>query len=106
MTVTPELIDGYKEILNDPVKFKLPYKPFKECFVESDTITPKHVLAGQYLNYMNNSALNKFIIYILMDDAFGFCHGKAANGDAGYKLKINPKILSELIKDVLTKDII
>lgn len=102
MTVTPEFIDGCKEILNNPSKYNFDCLPFKECFVEDEAITPKHILANQYLSYLNNSNVNKFIVYILMDDAFGFCHGKAPNGDAGYKLKIAPQILSNLIKDVLT----
>lgn len=106
MNITPEFIEGCKTILNNPSEYNFSYLPFKECFVKSEIITPKHILAEQYLNYVNNSAINKFIVYLLMDAAYGFCHGKATNGDAGYKLQIAPSIQAELIKHILTSPII
>lgn len=106
MTITPEFIEGVKTILNNPSDYKFDYLPFKECFVESETITPKHILANQYLNYLNNSNVNKFIVYLLMDDAFGFCDGKADSGEAGYKLKISPAVLAKTIKEVFTSPIL
>lgn len=105
MNITPDYIDGIKTILNNPSEYNFDYLPFKDCFVESDTVTPKHILANQYLNYLNNSAVNKFIVYLLMDSEFGFCHGKADTGEAGYKLKISPQVLAKTIKDVFTATI-
>ncbi len=102
MKITPELVESFKEILNNPSKYNFDYMPFKDCFVDSDIITPKHILAEQYMNYLNNSAVNKFIVYLLMDAEFGFCHGKADSGESGYKLKISPVILAKIIKHVMT----
>ena len=105
MTMTPEYVDGIKVILNNPKEYNFDFKPFKDCFVESEIVTPKDVLAKQFLNCWNNSALNKFLVYLLMNDVFGECTEKAENGSLGYKLQTHPDIIALLIKDVMTTQI-
>lgn len=87
-TLNPETIDAYKTLITKPKENGLPFDAITECFDKSETVTAKHILAKQYIDYIGKP-LPKVILYIIMDDLFGQCTGKDKNGDLGYKLKFN-----------------
>jgi hypothetical protein len=72
--LTPEVIDLYKDFLVNPGKHNLSYRPITECFEKSSTVTAKHILAKQYMDYLNRP-LPKVVLYIIMDQVFGQCDG-------------------------------
>lgn len=88
--LTPEVINAYKTLITNPKEHGLEFKPLTECFEKSDLVTPKHILAKEYLDYIQKP-LPKVILYIIMDEVFGICDGKAESGDLGYHLifKVN-----------------
>jgi hypothetical protein len=84
MELNKQTIDAYRELLTNPEKHGLPFKALAECFKASDKITAKHIIYGQFINYLKKP-LPKVIFYIIMDELFG-CDGKDEKGDLGYKL--------------------
>lgn len=82
MTITPQMIDSYREILTNPDKHELPYKPITEWFVKSEDILPKHLAFDSVKDLVN---IPKFIFYILMDELYPV--GKALSGDAGWPIE-------------------
>ena len=88
MELNPQTIDAYKELLLNPSKHKLDFKPINECFEKTDRVTAKHILAKEFITYLKKP-LPKVILYIVMDQVFGQCNGKDSNGDLGYYLKLN-----------------
>ena len=86
LSLTPEVVASYKEIIMNPEKYEMPFIALDKCFEKSDTCTPKHILAKQYLDYMGRD-LPKVILYIIMDEVFGHCNGKAEDGSFGYFLQ-------------------
>lgn len=91
LTLSPEAVNAYREILENPTKYSMDFKPLSECFQISDVATPKHVLYDHYRKYINKP-LPKLIFYIIMDQTYPQLIGKAPNGDLGYKLNLNPKL--------------
>lgn len=87
MELTPALISAYRDIIFNPSKHGLEFKPMKDCFEKSDEVTAKHILHFKFMIYINKP-LPKVIFYILMDELFGFGDGKDENGYLGYHLKI------------------
>ena len=83
-------VAAYKEALLNPAAHGLPIRPIKDCFEKSETVTAKHILAQQYMDECNGN-LPKIFCYIVMDDVFGLCDGKDADGLLGYHLKFIPK---------------
>lgn len=81
-----EVIEAYKTLLTQPGANGLSFKPITECFEKSETVTAKHILAKQFLTYLDKP-LPKVILYIVMDQIFGLCDGKDSNGYLGYHLK-------------------
>ncbi|KKN15085.1 hypothetical protein LCGC14_0989600 [marine sediment metagenome] len=86
MNLNPETIGAYKELLLNPSKHKLDFKPITECFEKSDDVTAKHILAKEFIDYLNKP-LPKVILYIVMNQVFGQCDGKDSSGNLGYHLK-------------------
>lgn len=84
--LTEDHIKAYKTILCNPEEYRLNFRPMKDCFEKSETVTANHTLAEVFLEYVNRP-LPKLIIYILMDDLFGPCNGKDHDGNLGYYLK-------------------
>lgn len=87
--LTPETVKMYKDILTEPEKNKLPYKPITDCFKKSETVTAQHVLFNEYIAYIENRPLPKVIFYIIMQEIFGNCNGKDESGCAGWFLKFD-----------------
>lgn len=85
-----ETVEAYAQLVTDPAAYNLPFRSIKECFEKSDTVTAKHLLAGDYIR---NEAklLPKIMCYIIMDNIFGQCDGKDADGYLGYHLKFVPR---------------
>jgi hypothetical protein len=90
MILNVETIDAYQELLTNPAKNKLHFKPIKECFEKSEIVTAKHTLAEQFIEYVEKP-LPKLILYIIMDQVFGLCDGKDEDGNLGYHLKFKPE---------------
>lgn len=91
MILTPQLIESYKELLTNPKEHGLPFEPITEVFEKVDTVTPKHIL---YVNFMDwfKRDLPKLIFYIIMDDLFADRIDKdPITSNMGYKLKIKEK---------------
>lgn len=41
MVLSPETVNAYKELLTNPQKHGLQFKPLHECFEEIEEVTPK-----------------------------------------------------------------
>ena len=69
------------------------FRKFKDCFKESDTVRPAHLLCEDFKKERTDwegIAGFKMMVYILLSDPEkGFPHlrGKAESGDFGYKLE-------------------
>lgn len=88
MNLTPALVANFKKVIMDPAANDLPFKPMKEYFQKSETVTAKHILAQEYMKIVN---IPKLILYIIMDEEFGQCDGKDESGALGYHLSfVNP----------------
>jgi hypothetical protein len=83
-------IEAYERLVCNPSVYQLKFRSIKECFVESNEVTAKHILAGEYIRN-ETPLLPKLICYIIMDNIFGQCDGKDANGNLGYHLKYVPR---------------
>lgn len=89
--LTPGHVSAYKEILTNPEKNGFDFRPITECFIESETVTPKHELFNVYIDYLQKP-LPKVMFYIIMDDLYGNLAGQAINAEGkpgclGYKLE-------------------
>lgn len=87
MNLTPALVASFKEAILDPSAHDLPFKPLKEYFQKSETVTAKHILAQEYMKIVN---IPKIVLYIIMDEEFGQCDGKDEKGALGYHLVFTP----------------
>lgn len=85
-----ESVAAYKEALTNPSKHGLPIRATQDCFIKSETVTAKHILAKQYMDECNGN-LPKIFCYIVMDQVFGQCNGKDKDGLLGYHLKFVEK---------------
>lgn len=87
MTLTPELVEIYKEILEDPKGHGLKFSPLSECFDASEKVTGANILFQQYVELIKQD-VPKVIFYIMMDKRYP--NGKDDYGDLGYFLTIKP----------------
>ncbi len=87
LSLNPEMVDAYKQIILDPIKFKMTFTPLQTYFEKSDTVTAKHILAKSYINHIQRD-LPKVVLYIIMNDVYGQCRDKDADGHLGYYLKV------------------
>lgn len=90
MQLTKEAVDAYTEIVTNPTKHGFTFTPVNQFFEKSDIVTPKHILAKAYIDHVEKP-LPKVILYIIMDNLFGVCDGKATTGELGYHLKVKEK---------------
>ena len=99
MEINEGTIDAFHTLLTKPGDHGLDFTPLPDFFDKAETVTPKHILAKAYIDYMAASGrtLNKLVLYIVMDKVFGQCHAKASNGDLGYHL--TPKNKDEQTTD-------
>ena len=86
MILNEQTIGAYKELLTNPFKHGLTFKPITECFEKSEKVTAKHILAKEFTDYLDKP-LPKVIFYIVMNQLFGQCDGKDENGNLGYHLR-------------------
>lgn len=92
MVLSEDTINAYEELMTNPTVHGLDFKPLKECFRETETVTPKHILYEQYLELIQKT-IPKVVFYIVMDDAYGHLIGheileNGKHGCLGYKLEI------------------
>lgn len=83
ITICPETIAIAKDVLMSGEKFP----SLDNCFEKSATVTAKHILFEQHRDRFKHS-IPKVFVYIVMDQVFGLCTGYAADGSAGYHLKL------------------
>ncbi len=86
MQLNEQTIAAYKTLITEPAKHGLTITPLEEFFVKSDVVTAKHILAKNYMDHVAPRDLPKVILYIIMDQVFGICDGKDAEGLLGYHL--------------------
>ncbi len=86
MELSPQAVDAYKKLIETPSEFGFDFKPLKDCFIQTDNATPKHILFEQYVDYIKKP-LPKIMFYIIMDGIYP--QAKAPNGDLGYLIKFN-----------------
>ena len=92
MELNEATINAYKTLIIKPKENGLPFESLTECFEKSDKITAKHILARQFIDYIDRP-LPKAILYIIMDEIYGPCQGKDENKDLGYYLKFKQKYI-------------
>jgi hypothetical protein len=88
MVLDEQTVNTYKMILNNPVKYGLNMKPFKEYFSENDKVIAQHELAASFIDTINPN-VPKLILYIMFADQFGPAFLEDSKGNLGYKLKLN-----------------
>ncbi len=86
LELSPRSVDAYTKLLTNPAEYKLPFQPIGKCFVKSDKVTAKHILAKAYMEHVGPN-LPKLMCYIVMDAVFGICNGKDEQGRLGYYLE-------------------
>lgn len=97
LTITPDVIGRYKDLLVHPEKYGCAYQPLHEAFVECDEVTPQDTLFIQYLDYIEKP-LPKVVFYIVMQEEFSEFRaiepiektprGIVKGGRFGYRLKL------------------
>jgi hypothetical protein len=92
LILNEESIAAYKELMTNPTVHGLDMKPLKDCFRETENVTPKHILYEQYIELIQKP-LPKVMFYIIMDEVYGNLIGKEVlengkHGCLGYKLEI------------------
>lgn len=91
MVLSPETVNAYKELLTNPQKHGLQFKPLHECFEEIEEVTPKHLLFEDFANYLQKP-LPKVIFYIIMDELYFHLIDKdEKTNNLGYRLKLVAK---------------
>lgn len=88
IVLCPESVAAYKELMLTPEKHGITIPPLKECFIDSNEGTPKHILFNEYLTKIDNRPLPKIFFYIVMDDLYRIV--KCSDGNLGYAVKIKP----------------
>ena len=78
MVLSPETVNAYKELLTNPQKHGLQFKPLHELFED-------------FANYLQKP-LPKVIFYIIMDELYSHLIDKdEKTKDLGYRLKLIAK---------------
>ena len=84
MTLSPEAVAAYKELMTNPKQHGLEFPPLSEVFVKCEEATAKHILFEQYVALIKKP-LPKVMFYIIMDELYTIA--KAADGNLGYCVK-------------------
>jgi hypothetical protein len=87
MELNEHSVSAHRQLLTDPSKFGLSFKPISEYFQPAEKATAKHLLFEQFVNEIE-VPLQKVFFYIIMDELYATSIGKADDGCAGYKLSI------------------
>lgn len=89
MEINQESVKAHKELMLNPAKYGLVFRPLEECFENSNEIKPNHLLFKDYQKECPN--ISKVFFYIVMQDIYGFPLRNPLNSgkhtDLGYKLK-------------------
>ncbi len=96
MTLTPEAVEAYLHIMENPAEYNFDFKPLSQLLVKSDKITAQHILYREYIDCIQNSNIPKVIFYIILQDKYGACHGKDDAGCFGYYLTVQKDANKEL----------
>jgi hypothetical protein len=88
ITLTPEAVNAYKELITNPKKHGLTMLSLEEVFEDTEEATAKHILFNEYLKKVNHQ-LPKVFFYIIMDEIYSNKIAKANDGNLGYKLKFS-----------------
>lgn len=83
MELNAASVDAFTKLISNPKEYGFDFKPFKECFEESNTCTALHILYQNYIDYIQKP-LPKVFFYIIMENTFGHPNGNDKNGNAGY----------------------
>ena len=84
-------VEAYQRLVCNPSVYNLQFRSITECFIKTEEVTAKHILAGQYIKN-ETPLLPKLLCYIIMDNIFGQCDGKDQDGHLGYHLKYIPRV--------------
>lgn len=96
MLLNTQTVNAYRDILSDPKKQGLHFKPMADYFQESDIVTAKHTLFEKLIEVIK-VPLPKVIFYILIDEAHNSRIGKDAEGNLGYALSfVNEEIPAQV----------
>lgn len=94
MQLNKDTINQYKDFLENPQKYECNYKPIKECFAPSKSVTPQHLLYDLYVAHIDKP-LPKAVFYIIMQELYDEYRGKAPydektkkGGEFGYMLNV------------------
>jgi len=88
MIITPAAVAAFKECITHPSNHGLSITPITDFFIPGEVVIPKHILARAYMDHINKP-IPKLVLYIIMDEIYGVCTEKAADGCLGYRLKMN-----------------
>lgn len=86
ITLTPEAVNAYKELMTNPKAHGLEMPTLEECFEEGEGIA-KHILFAEYIDRIQKP-LPKVFFYIIMDELYANKIVKCTDGNLGYKLKL------------------
>lgn len=89
MQLNHETVNAHFELMSNPKKYGLPFRPLEECFEFSDVPTAQHILFRGYSTEVPQCA--KRFFYLVMKKVYGFPNVKDANGNLGFKLRFVPK---------------
>ena len=85
MQLTPQVINEFKRLINNPKENNLKFHAFDEILEKSDTPIAKHLCYDRYIGIIKNRNLPKAVFYIIMDEEFEV--KKTDDGDLGYCVK-------------------
>lgn len=85
ITLCPESVAAYKELMTNPKGNGINMPALHECFQVTTKATPKHILFNQYIELIKKP-LPKVFFYIIMDELHEVV--KCDDGNLGYNLKI------------------
>lgn len=89
MELNNESVDAHFELMTNPKKHGLPFRPLEECFEVSDEPTAQYILFKDYQGEVPQCG--KVFFYIVMEKVYGFPGVKDASGNLGFKLRFAPK---------------
>ena len=87
--LTEATVDAHFELMTNPQKYNLKFRPLEECFEVSETVTAQHILFKDYA--VEVPMCPKVFFYIVMEKVYGRACEKDTSGLLGFKLKFKPK---------------
>lgn len=84
-----ESVTAHYELMTNPQIYGLEFRPLKECFETSETVTAQHILFKEY--FAEVPQVPKIFFYIVMERVYGFPAHKDQGGNLGFKLRFVPK---------------